>query len=187
MKKRMAIVFFNFVSVMLCYYIIMHLKTKSKSRGRETVGREKGFTLVELLVVVAIIGVLATIAVPMYIGSVKKSMRTEASSNLQTLRLLEEQFYAENARYTISLGTCAKDNSGNVLKIQQGGAVADPTNALPGFKPGNVLNYSYCLEQNIKFDGTAQTPCFRASAYGNTGSSVNNDIFRIDCNNTRNF
>ena len=39
----------------------------------------------------------------------------------------------------------------------------------------------------LKSFGTAQTPCFRASAYGNTSSRVKNDIFRMDCNNARNF
>jgi prepilin-type N-terminal cleavage/methylation domain-containing protein len=148
---------------------------------------KKGVTLIELLIVIGIIGILAMIALPAYIGQQKNATRTEAYSNLQNLRLLEEQFYAENARYTVSLGTCAKDNPGNVLQIQQGGAAADPTNALPGFKPGSGLSYSYCIQQNIKLDVTAQTPCFRASAYGNTGSRVNNDVFRIDCNNDRNF
>ncbi len=146
---------------------------------------KKGFTLIELLIVIAIISILALLAIPGYVGQQKRAARTEAYSNLQNLRLLEEQFFADRSIYTASLGNCAADNPGNIAVIQNGGG--DPTNALPGFRPGNDTSYSYCLEQNINLNGNAQTPCFRASAYGNTGTRVAGDVFMIDCNNNRNF
>ena len=148
---------------------------------------KRGVTLIELIIVVAIIGILAMIAVPSYIGQQKSAARTEAYGNLENLRLLEEQFFAENARYTVNLGTCAASNPGNVVQIQQGGAAPDTTNALPGFKPGTGGSFSYCIESNINLAGVAQTPCFRASAFGNSGTRVAGDTFRIDCNNNRNF
>ncbi len=138
---------------------------------------KKGFTLVELLIVLAIISILALIAIPAYIGQQKRAARTEAYSNLETLRLLEEQFFADNGDYTASAGTCAADNN-NIAAIQA---------LLPGFRPGNDTSFSYCIEQNIDLNGNAQTPCFRASAFGNTGTRVAGDTFRIDCNNNRNF
>ncbi len=146
---------------------------------------KRGFTLMELLIVIAVIGILAGLAGTAYIGVTKKAARSEAYSNLGSIRLLEEQFFSENARYAISLGNCAPDNPGNVNTIQTGGG--DPTNALPGFKPGTGSAFSYCIEQNIVLSGAAQTPCFRASAFGNTGTRVVGDIFRIDCNNNKNF
>lgn len=146
----------------------------------------RGFTLIELIIVMTIISILAAIAIPAYIGQQKKAARTEAYSNLETLRLLEEQFFAENGRYTITLGTCGANNPGNVATIQTGGG--DATNALPGYRPGNDTSYSYCIEQNINLNGVATaTPCFRASAYGNAGTRVTGDVFAIDCNNNRNF
>lgn len=147
---------------------------------------EKGFTLTELIIVIAIIGILAVIAIPAYLGQQKSATRVEAFSSLESLRLLEEQFFAENARYTVTLGTCAANNPGNVAQIQQGGAAPDPTNALRGFRPGSG-SFSYCIQQNIDLAGAAQTPCFRASAFGNTGTRVSGEIYRIDCNNNRNF
>ncbi|HET6514719.1 MAG TPA: prepilin-type N-terminal cleavage/methylation domain-containing protein [Thermodesulfovibrionales bacterium] len=140
---------------------------------------ERGFTLVELIIVIAIIGILAVIAIPAYIGQQKSASRNEAYANLQNLRLLEEQFFAENGNYTASQGTCAKDNTAaNNTLIQA---------VLPRFLPGSGQIYSYCIEQNKDVNGNAQTPCFRASAFGNSSTRVNNDVFRIDCNNNRTF
>lgn len=147
--------------------------------------KQGGFSLIELIIVISIISILAAIAIPAYVGQQKSAARTEAYSNLQNLRLLEEQFFAENGRYTIDLGTCAADNPGNENTIRTGGG--DPNNGLPGFRPGNGSSFSYCIENDIDLDGNAQSPCFRASAYGNTGTRVAGDVFMIDCNNNRNF
>ncbi len=65
---------------------------------------KKGVTLIELIIVVAIIGILAMIAIPGYIGQQKRAARTEAYSNLENLRLLEEQYFAENGCYYITGG-----------------------------------------------------------------------------------
>jgi len=137
----------------------------------------KGVTLLELLIVIGIIGILAVIAIPGYIGQQRRAARAEAYTNLESLRLLEEQFFAENAAYTASLGTCAANND-NIAAIQA---------VLPGFQPGSGLSFSYCIEQNIDLGGNALTPCFRASAFGNTGARVAGDTFRIDCNNNKSF
>lgn len=149
---------------------------------------KRGFTLIELLITIAIIGILASVAVTAYVGTTKKATRSEAYTNLESLRLLEEQFFADNADYTTSANTvCAKDQPNNVTYIQEGGSSPNPSNALPGFKPGDNTNFSYCIEHDIDLNGNAQVPCFRASAYGNSNTRVDGDVFRIDCNNNRNF
>lgn len=142
---------------------------------------KKGFTLLELLIVIAVIGILATIAIPGYLGYQRRAVRSEAFANLEALRLLEEQFYAENNRYTVDLGNCGADQPGNVAIIQQGGGV--PAEELPNFRPGAGGSFSYCIVQDDTINRTGQSPCFRAEAWGNTGSRVEGEIIEIDCNN----
>ena len=138
---------------------------------------EKGYTLIELLIVVAIIGILAGVSIPAYIGQQTRAARTEAIGNLEALRLIEEQFFSENAGYTASVGGCAADTD-NVAAIQA---------LLPGFQPGNDLKFSYCVESGVNLAGAATANCFAVRAFGNTGSRVAGETFSIDCTNNKSF
>jgi type IV pilus assembly protein PilE len=62
--------------------------------------RPSGFTLIELMVVVAIIGILAAIAYPAYAEYVKRSHRTEAQTALQQASQFMQRFYAANNSYS---------------------------------------------------------------------------------------
>jgi len=149
---------------------------------------KRGFTLIELLIVLAIISILTLIAVPAYIGQQRTAARSEAYSNLESLRLLEEQVFADSSAYAPTTGAAGADQPGNIALIQAVGV-------LPGFKPGTgtTLSFSYQIVQNQQITATnplaygALTPCFTAIATGNTGSRVAGDVFAIDCNNNRNF
>lgn len=59
-----------------------------------------GFTLIEMLIVVAIIGILAAIALPGYQDYVRRSKLAEATSQLSDLRVKMEQWYQDNRKYT---------------------------------------------------------------------------------------
>jgi general secretion pathway protein G len=61
--------------------------------------RERAFTLVELLVVMAIIATLLTIAVPRYFGSVDRSKEVVLKQSLAVMRDAIDKFYADNGRY----------------------------------------------------------------------------------------
>ena len=58
-----------------------------------------GFTLIELMITVAILGVLAGIAIPAYNGYIKTAKMSEAHNNLAALRLAEEENYLETNSY----------------------------------------------------------------------------------------
>jgi type IV pilus assembly protein PilA len=59
----------------------------------------KGFTLIELLIVVVIIGILAAIAIPKFSSVKQKGYRTQAISDLMSLRTAEETFFADSNKY----------------------------------------------------------------------------------------
>jgi prepilin-type N-terminal cleavage/methylation domain-containing protein len=64
---------------------------------------QKGFTLIELMVVLAIMGIVVTFAVPSYQQYVTKSARTEGTTELLDVMRSQENFFANNYTYTIVL------------------------------------------------------------------------------------
>ncbi|MDF1762268.1 MAG: type IV pilin protein [Oleibacter sp.] len=63
----------------------------------------KGFTLLELMIVVAIVSILATIAFPSYQSYVQKGNRADAISAMQAILDAQERFYLNNNTYTTDL------------------------------------------------------------------------------------
>jgi type II secretion system protein G len=62
-------------------------------------GRERGFTMIELLVVVAIIGTLAAIAIPTYFSYINKAKLTVAINTMSTIRKTLEAFNIDNGEF----------------------------------------------------------------------------------------
>jgi prepilin-type N-terminal cleavage/methylation domain-containing protein len=59
-------------------------------------GNRKGFTLIEVLIVAAVIGVLAAVAIPRYSSSKDKAFAAAMKADLHTVAIFEEQYAAEN-------------------------------------------------------------------------------------------
>ena len=69
-----------------------------------------GFTLLEMLIVVIILGILAGIALPRYIRSLEKSRDSEAYVHLGLIRTAEIEYYADFNTFTNNLDTLSIDN-----------------------------------------------------------------------------
>jgi general secretion pathway protein G len=72
----------------------LHLKLRSR----------RGFTLIEMIVAMAILALLVTIAVPRYFGSLERSKDAVLLENLKVTRDVIDKFYGDNGRYPDSLG-----------------------------------------------------------------------------------
>ncbi len=61
--------------------------------------KNKGFTLVELMIVISIIGILAAVAYPAYTGAIKKANRADGIDSLLSLASRMEEYYMNNDTY----------------------------------------------------------------------------------------
>jgi type IV pilus assembly protein PilE len=111
--------------------------------------RNRGFTLVELIVAMVIVATLAAIAIPSYSLYVLKSHRTEAKSALMDAASLEERFFSTTNLYTgnplqLGYGVATMNfpvGSGSYYLIQSitVNPPVPPTPAIPGGTPANFL------------------------------------------------
>jgi type IV pilus assembly protein PilA len=110
--------------------------------------REGGFTLIELLVVIIIIGILAAIAIPVFLSQRKKGYDASAKSDIRNAATLEETYLTDNGAYAGTAGQNA-------------------TAALTDFKPSSNVT---TLVVSVRGTGGADSFCLSAkhASSGNT-------------------
>lgn len=121
-----------------------------------------GFTLIELMIVVAIVAILAAIAVPIYSNYVTRSKLTEAQNNLSALRVAMEQYFQDNRQYTGTGGSCGVN--------------------MPTATAGNGGN---SIAKYFTYSCTATASAYTITATGNTGTQTASFVFTIDQDNNR--
>lgn len=118
---------------------------------------ELGFTLLELMIVVATIAILSAIAVPAYTDYVMRGRIPDATSNLATKRVQMEQYFQDNRSYA-GAPACADDNTSSrffaFTCVANGAAytlTATGTGAMAGFN--YTINQANAKTSNITRSG----------------------------------
>lgn len=136
---------------------------QKKLIGVSVVNKGKGFTLIELMIVVVIITILGAIAIPAYNNSITKTRRRAAQTCLANFANYMERFYTTNLRYDQDTGgtavalpnlACATENSMDEYYAFSLSAVAQATYDLQAVPQGGQVNAdSGCGTQTLDETG----------------------------------
>lgn len=128
--------------------MIKHLKSRT------------GFTLIELMIVVAIIGILAAIAIPNFLTFRLKAKISEAKSNLGSIRIGEEAYNTEEDTY---YGPIAQYPANAPTTTKQPWNVTETSFSAIAFEPTGAVYFRYSVGQN---GAVPYKEDFMAHAYG---------------------
>ena len=132
---------------------------------------QSGFTLIEVMVVVAVIGILAAIAIPNYSRYITRGNLVEANNALAEYRVRMEQFYQDNRTYQNAGGACGQavpvglDNFAVTCAITAAGQAFTAT----ATGAGNTNGFVYTINQaNVR--ATTAIPAHWGTLPGDAGT-----------------
>lgn len=124
----------------------MHLKAQS------------GFTLIELMVVVAIVSILAAVAVPAYSDYVTRGKIPDATSNLATKRVKMEQFFQDSRSYLLA-PDCVADTTASPQNFNFSCSVQTATAfTLQAVGKSSMAGFTYTIDQSGAKTSTIVSP-----------------------------
>ena len=127
--------------------------------------KQKGFTLIELMVTVAVLAIISAIAIPAYNGYVDSTRHTEGAQGLAAIAIIQEEFFLDNNTYFLGVGAGAiRTASGNLWELPNwNGLLPDAVNEAN-------YNFSYTIIPGIT--GAIATS-YSATATGQNQVQVN--------------
>ncbi len=136
----------------------------------------KGFTLIEVMVTVAIVAILAAVALPSYTGYVTRGKTAEATSGLANLRVKMEQYFQDNRTYDGYVDSNCKLTSGvsaieaKYFSYACTSAATTFTITASGLSGQGMSDYEYTINQagvkTSKAGGTTGTGCWLTAKGG---------------------
>jgi type IV pilus assembly protein PilE len=122
----------------------------ARARRRPLV-RTRGFTLIEIMIVVVIIGILGAVAVPSYVNYLRRGDMSEAFSNLSTARIAMEQYYQDNRNYGASGTACGgalPTGSYFAITCATSSSAQAYTVTATGISGKRTAGYTYTIDHN---------------------------------------
>jgi type IV pilus assembly protein PilA len=126
-----------------------------------------GFTLIELMIVVAIIGILAAIAIPNFIRFQARAKQSEAKGNLKAIFTAERSYIQEHDKYVTSfttVGFSPERNNRYMYQIGSAGANFEMRTALAPIPPGVPSREDGISVDKFKYTGATAVPALAFAA-----------------------
>jgi type IV pilus assembly protein PilE len=162
----------------------MKVNGRAKANRRARVCRDRGFTLVELIVAMVILATLAAIAIPSYSAYVLKSHRTEAKSALLDLASLEERYFSTAGTYSATPTDLGYNYGAGVsFPVGSGYYNVQPITVTPALPPATPATYSITATATAVGNQTNDTACasFTISSTGQQTATGADPNASVDC------